>query len=663
MNEPSSSSPRASPQPSSEKCLLFGIDFGTTYTGVAWAWSSQPEDIFTITNWKSQVYGNEEREKCPTSIYYGPDKTTWGYSTPLGVESIQWFKLLLVNEDDLADHLKDSPHLARTRQLLKGMRKTEVEIIGDYLKYLWDHVLENVRRSIGTRIMSKTPFHVELTIPAIWKPYAVAKMRLAATRAGILANRPCGQTTLSFITEPEAAALATLSDMRRRPDIEVGDAFIVADCGGGTVDLISYEVTKTQPIEMKECVEGTGALCGGAFLDQDFEALLRMRIGKKIWDRIPRSEIEKMMYSTWEHGIKQQFDGQPRNWPVDLPYECAMAGQMPRIELKSGHIGEVFENIISQIEGLVSHQLRRIKERKAKEEQKKPPKYVILVGGFGRCRFLYERLSTLVGNQSEILQSSGTAPWTAVCRGAVLRAIISKGLLPHSLVQISSRVSRASFGKTVLRHWIDGEFLEEDKYYCDIEKAFFAERQMNWFLNRGDNTLEKEPVSLNYYAAYPEPKLPSLDHHASVSMKMYTCDKMVAPTRIDLNATTIKPLCDLLVRSPVPLSQMPSITSPSGEKIRKFQYTVKMISHGASVEFIVIFDGQRIASQHVDVLFDDPSAKLPERPISKMLAKRNSGLLRPSVESLRKQMKSPVFSIHDQMYNISEVSTQSESTG
>lgn len=43
-------------------------------------------------------------------------------------------------------------------------------------------------------------------------------------------------------------------------DLKIGDAFILCDAGGGTVDLISYEITKIEPLELRELVKGTGTL-------------------------------------------------------------------------------------------------------------------------------------------------------------------------------------------------------------------------------------------------------------------------------------------------------------------------------------------------------------------------------------------------------------------
>ena len=40
--------------------------------------------------------------------------------------------------------------------------------------------------------------------------------------------------------------------------LAVGDAFVVCDAGGGTVDLISYEITSLKPFELKELVGSKG---------------------------------------------------------------------------------------------------------------------------------------------------------------------------------------------------------------------------------------------------------------------------------------------------------------------------------------------------------------------------------------------------------------------
>lgn len=66
-----------------------------------------------------------------------------------------------------------------------------------------------------------------------------------------------GIRPVNLIKEPEAAALWTAKNLSVA--LEQNDAFVVCDAGGGTVDLISYQVEATTPrLQVKELVPGTG---------------------------------------------------------------------------------------------------------------------------------------------------------------------------------------------------------------------------------------------------------------------------------------------------------------------------------------------------------------------------------------------------------------------
>ena len=84
---------------------------------------------------------------------------------------------------------------------------------------------------------------------------------------------------LSFFSEPEAAALASMPKAKFQGGLAVGDSFIVLDAGGATVrvstelnslvfniltttlsprDVISYKVNKLAPLSTSKFVEGEG---------------------------------------------------------------------------------------------------------------------------------------------------------------------------------------------------------------------------------------------------------------------------------------------------------------------------------------------------------------------------------------------------------------------
>lgn len=315
-----------------KRMLVIGIDFGTTFSGVSWLFctpGNPPGQPQIIRRWPSQFAKNNEQGKVPSTVSYDEDTggMTWGYNIPSDVEPLQWLKLLLLEYDDLSEDQKQSTRLGNARNMMKNLNKTAAQVIADYLREIWVHSLQAIKRTKGRNLVEGTPFHVVVTVPAIWKDYARVRMRTAVETAGILNERLCGPTTLDLISEPEAAALSTIPELGERGDLDVNDSFVVCDCGGGTIDIISYLVEKTEPLTVKECVEGDGALCGGVFPDAGFEAFLRKAMGYSHWSRMQPTTIKKMINDDWEHGIKPEFDGTDRPWFVGIPNDTKTHAQ------------------------------------------------------------------------------------------------------------------------------------------------------------------------------------------------------------------------------------------------------------------------------------------------------------------------------------------------
>jgi hypothetical protein len=81
-----------------DRKIIVGIDFGTTYSGVAWAESRNPSRRTCITQWpvSSSNKEGESSDKVPSKLRYNGDKIEWGFSIPITApqdEVIEWFKL------------------------------------------------------------------------------------------------------------------------------------------------------------------------------------------------------------------------------------------------------------------------------------------------------------------------------------------------------------------------------------------------------------------------------------------------------------------------------------------------------------------------------------------------------------------------------------------
>jgi molecular chaperone DnaK (HSP70) len=220
--------------------IVIGIDFGTTYvcsiammkflilmlhsfSGVAWARSSRPDQINVITSWKSRFSFNSDKEKVPTVISREEKDGAplWGYVAPLGPASIQWFKLCLLDKEDIPQYQRRSEHLKTAMTSLRKSNTHVVDVISDYLRKLWQYTVSCIERAEGASIVDVSAFKVVVTLPAIWPAYAQFRMKEAIERAGILSIRGVFDTELEFISEPEAAALAALQDLSDRADMVV----------------------------------------------------------------------------------------------------------------------------------------------------------------------------------------------------------------------------------------------------------------------------------------------------------------------------------------------------------------------------------------------------------------------------------------------------------
>lgn len=214
----------------------------TTYrfSGAAWATIEdfEVDQINMILSWPG--HGREEG-KAPTAIYYdGCNGAKWGYDISDEVTPLQWFKLLLLRREDLPVEVQQSNALLTAKRMLKESGKSEVDVIADYLRVLWEHIISTIRKERGEWVIDALELHVVLTVPAIWQGYARQAMREAARKAGITDTRPSGPTTLSLAPEPEAAAMATMCEHGR--SLSNDDVYILCDAGGGTVVSVTFLV-------------------------------------------------------------------------------------------------------------------------------------------------------------------------------------------------------------------------------------------------------------------------------------------------------------------------------------------------------------------------------------------------------------------------------------
>lgn len=236
--------------------------------------------------------------------------------------------------------------------------RSSVSNIADYLRALHKHVLEDVTKGFAKNYDPDT-FRYCLTVPAMWSDLAKHSMRKAAVMAGLI-RQSDPQDRLILISEPEAAALYC-ERMCEQVNLKKGDRMLICDAGGGTVDLIVFEVVDDRiqsNNRLKEVTKGIGESCGSVFLDEKFKLLMQEKLGDQA-KTLPAAAMNNLM-DQFVDNIKPEFDGLDDQYitlPVSISLDdlntdddCLDEGTMA---LRADELKEkVFEPVVERV---VSH--------------------------------------------------------------------------------------------------------------------------------------------------------------------------------------------------------------------------------------------------------------------------------------------------------------------
>ncbi|KAG2203941.1 hypothetical protein INT47_007524 [Mucor saturninus] len=412
---------------------VVGIDFGTTYSGCSFAYTGagnrEIEDIIRWPNQSQNVYS-----KTPTVLLYkcGAATTEWwgeyayknfwyakGY---LHKKLVTRFKLLLNNDSSVPE-------------LPPGL---QVEgVIRDYLKGFHKHIMVQLEHSLGSRY-NPDKIRYCLTVPAGWSDQAKIIMREATINAGIIKSDDHPER-LTLISEPEAAALYCQKNCEEF-NLTDGQQFLICDAGGGTVDLVTFEISgDNSDRTLKEITTARGENCGSTFLDCHMRNLLKEKISQHMvlspitLEEMTKSFVEKhkLMF-----GEKGERDG------IYLEVPSAICDADPAVLEKIGVddynmffsyeelMERVFEPVVSKVIHLIQQQLDH-------PEARKPMDAIFMVGGFSKSPYLESRIRETFKDRASIISAAPRGE-LAVVRGAVML-----GLQPTI---VSQRIAKHTYG-------------------------------------------------------------------------------------------------------------------------------------------------------------------------------------------------------------------------
>ncbi|KAK4122929.1 actin-like ATPase domain-containing protein [Parathielavia appendiculata] len=574
--------------------LIVGVDFGTTFSGVAAVYTGTPDDIEIIKTWPG---GNGiTSDKVPTEISYelpanaAPSTAPtvkWGFQFKPEESRLRCIKLFLDRSQKLPFYV--SP--LETAAQLKRYNKTVVDAVSDYLTQIYKHTMDTLRRRYGESFMASTKVDFVLTCPAVWSDAAKNTTLQAAERAGM-----GSQSQIQMISEPEAAAVYTLKAIQPN-HLKTGDNFIVCDGGGGTVDLIAYKIVSLNPIRVEESAVGTGGLCGSAFLNYRFEEHVKNRIGQSRFDEMKtkKGKTWQMALKYFEEFVKRNFN-EDEHQEVNVPFPGLPDDEEAGLDsgflvVTAEQIMDIFEPVVKEVCDLVQGQVDTLRAKGGVVSG------IILVGGFGQSDYLYRRLRSHFTTSSapppytelptsaavdlqdrtsiEVMQP--VYAWTAVVRGAVLRGLEGN--------MVISRKARMHYGTSYATVYDETKHSVMERYWSPLWERWMVSDRMQWHIAKGEAISPLQPVAFHYTRNFrPGQSLIVTDDliacEADDPPKAYTRDLVhVCTLTTDLSA--------------VPRSLFTRLTTTKGVEFDNLDFTLEMMVDSAGLRFELKVDGVR----------------------------------------------------------------------
>lgn len=202
--------------------LLVGVDFGTTFSAVAFLQTKDHKNHTIIQDWGQGRSG----DKVPTILKYDdgdPTSPRWGFRVRDDDENkVEWFKLGLYPHVEETDLARKYP----SRHSRMSEAQCEKHVV-NYLTALRKHVDSYLKDRFTEGIWRRTPIEYIITVPACWPPKSQDITLACADKAGM-----GPRNKIQIVAEPEAAGIYALQTMQNI-NLDVNDTFVICDAGGG----------------------------------------------------------------------------------------------------------------------------------------------------------------------------------------------------------------------------------------------------------------------------------------------------------------------------------------------------------------------------------------------------------------------------------------------
>ncbi|KAH7351858.1 hypothetical protein KP509_19G017500, partial [Ceratopteris richardii] len=492
--------------------VVIAVDFGTTFSGFGFTKTSlSPHEIFDNCKWPGDAWaGAAPYCKIQTSLFYVPDPAKPGH---FQVKDRGWSAFTAYQSDaqdslniteELADEAgyfahKFKLHLAPNEMQMSSMVSAPGDLspermVVDYLRSLTNFIMNELTTAIR-KDFSMRDVQWCLTVPAVWDESAKQQMKACAEKAGMIKGVNCPRDAspspraLHIILEPEAASVYWQLQAQHNLKLEEGDRILIADVGGGTIDLVVHEVVELHPkggaSKVKEVVASYGQIGGGTFVDNNFFDVVAEKIGC-FWDycRSVNPFLPTQLYS-WCRRIKAEFTVSWYDEEFGL-VTCGLSKAWKKYDLQPSIDPEV-----EKVLGLIEKQSRKVS-------------ILMVVGGFAGSPYLKKQvISKFSSEVKEIIIP--TDPGRAICRPGAVELHLRKNF-------IKSRISKLSYGIGIRRPQEDDDPL--DLIVVDDDGRPKCDKAMSVFVRAGEEVELGSSIEDSYF--------PSLHHQESMRIPLYS---------------------------------------------------------------------------------------------------------------------------------------------
>ncbi|RSM16799.1 hypothetical protein CDV31_004408 [Fusarium ambrosium] len=499
--------------------FIFCFDFGTTFTGVAWALvngTSPPRlrDIQVVSAWASDYI----QDKVPSLYTYSPEHgQRWGWDIENNMYVIRQPKLELPEPKTL-DALKKLKCAVKYDRILReaienGTRlpihvtKGPYDVIKDYLLEVAKAAHDSVEKNLPPGQLKDFPIDIVVTHPAEWDERARNMTFKAVHAAFKYGFRDSKLGTSRMTTEPEACAQYTLEAAQSEGimDIREGECFVVVDAGGGTVDLVSYYVQSLSPFQPKRVTRPSGGKCGATCIDRYFLfEYLPAKLGAE-YDALAPGVLEardqdqsggQVVLSTGLQSIlkefqliKHEFEGRKARGQagdikvLNLPHGFGNRNDTTRgirdgqLLISSADLEIMFQESVPEILRLIEGQLAAVGNKHMQA------KAIFLSGGFSGSKYLRDCVEQFARSRDVGFYWPEKESWSAVARGGVVMGFSSSGEYRQAPI---CHQSPCHIGVVLAEPFATFSHEPDQRYIDTHDGKARAKNNIKWLVLKGD---------------------------------------------------------------------------------------------------------------------------------------------------------------------------------